>query len=159
MNKSIIFIFLFIALFPKSITVFSSQLNGSISINSKVPQNLFGTWKVISTQIYSSNPSLFIPLSVDYWTLYKKNDIIFLENPNTNAIASINIQSILGNTITFHKYGENDSEKYTETPTLILNNNTFSGTDKIIIKRYEHNKYLSTDIIEFKINGTKISDN
>ena len=159
MNKFIIFIILFITLFPKSITVFSSQLNGSISINSKVPQNLFGTWKVISTQIYSSNPSLFIPISVDYWTLYKKNDIIFLENPNTNAIASINIQSILGNTITFHKYGENDSEKYTETPTLILNNNTFSGTDKIIIKRYEHNKYLSTDIIEFKINGTKISDN
>ena len=47
----------------------------------------------------------------------------------------------------------------TETPTLTLNGENFSGTDKIVIEKFKNGEKISEDVVIYKITAKKLSGN
>ena len=45
----------------------------------------------------------------------------------------------------------------TETPIIILNDEKFHGTDKIVLEKYKDNKKISEDIVIYKISANKVT--
>ena len=102
---------------------------------------------------------LFTEKSTDYWNLSKEDDVITLSNPVSGAIASVTVEEVKNNQITFTRRKTDRNENVTETPTLTLNGENFSGTDKIVIEKYQYGEKISEDIVIYKITAKKISGN
>ncbi len=155
--KKIIFLCLFFIFFTISKS-YPEIISGGIEIIEKVPQELFGSWAVSAVQIYTNNPQKYKMMpSLDYWNIYKYNDVLTLENPQSGARASVTVKEINNNTISFTRHSKKINADVTESPTITISGENFFGTDKMIIKNYENNTLISTDVIEFTISGKKIS--
>lgn len=138
--------------------VFSETvIRGGVELSDMVPKGFFGTWKVTSVQTYTNNPLLFTERSTDYWNLSKEDDVITLSNPVSGAVASVTVKDVKNNQITFTRRKKDRNENVTETPTLTLNGENFSGTDRIVIEKYKYGELVSTDIVEYKIDAVKVS--
>ena len=135
----------------------SMTLKTGISLSDQVPKGLFGHWEVTSTIKSSNNPSIFNETSKDFWNLSKIGDVITLSNPISGAEASVTLKEVDGNTITFTHVIEGKSAKMIETPTLRLEGEFFSGTDKIVLERYKYGKKISQDEVIYNITAKKIS--
>ena len=132
-------------------------LQASVSMQDKLPAEFFGTWRVISIQTYCSNPLLNTPYSLDFWNLSRANNVITLTNPQTGAIASVKIDEVQKNTVKFTREEFSDTERVIETPTITINGENFTGTDKIIVENYKFGKLVSTDTWTFTVKAKKIS--
>ena len=149
---------IFLIVLSLCLPVFSETLiRGGVSLSDQVPKGFYGTWKVTSVQTYTNNPALFTERSTDYWNLSKDDDVITLSNPVSGAIASVTVKAVKNNQITFTRRKKDRNENVTETPTLTLNGENFSGTDRIVIEKYKYGELVSTDIVEYKIDAVKIS--
>ena len=132
-------------------------LKTGISLSAQVPNGFFGSWEITSTMQYSNNPSVFNEKSIDYWNLSKHGDVITLSNPMSGAEASVTIEEVNGNKITFTHITQNKTAKMTEKPTLMLNGEIFSGTDKIVLEKFKYGEKISEDIVIYKITAKKLS--
>lgn len=137
--------------------VAETVIRGGVELSDRVPKGFFGTWKVTSVQTYTNNPMLFTERSTDYWNLSKEDDVITLSNPVSGAIASVTVKEVKNNQITFTRRKTESNENVTETPTLTLNGENFSGTDRIVIEKYKYGELISTDIVEYRIDAVKVS--
>ncbi len=156
--KKLILLCLISTLILINYPVSAQVIKGEVSILEKIPQGLYGSWIVHGVPIYSNTNSFSAP-SVDYWNIYRNNDVITLENPETNARASVTIDTVNNNTIKFTRKSDTTEEKTIETPTITINGENFWGTDKIVIKKYKDNKQIKTEITLFSIKGIKIGGN
>ncbi len=138
-------------------TVIAVTLKTGISLSNQVPSGFFGSWEITSTIQYSNNPSIFNEKSVDYWNLSKNGDVITLSNPMSGAEASVTVEEVNGNKITFTHVTQNKTAKMTEKPTLTLNGENFSGTDKIILEKFKYGEKISEDVVVYKITAKKLS--
>ena len=155
MKRALIMIFsVFIIGMP---VVAETVIRGGVELSDRVPKGFFGTWKVTSVQTYTNNPMLFTERSTDYWNLSKEDDVITLSNPVSGAIASVTVKEVKNNQITFTRRKTESNENVTETPTLTLNGENFSGTDRIVIEKYKYGELISTDIVEYRIDAVKVS--
>lgn len=132
-------------------------LQAGVSLSDQVPKALFGTWKITSKMTYSNNPDMFNEKSIDFWNLSKSGDVITLTNPISGAQASVTVEDVNGNQVKFTHVTKNKTAKMTETPTLRLNGENFSGTDKIIVEKYKDGKIISKDTVIYSIIAEKIS--
>ena len=135
----------------------SMTLKTGISLSDQVPKGFFGHWEVLSVMNTSNNPNIFNETSKDFWNLSKIGDVITLSNPISGAEASVTIEEVNGNEITFTHVIEGKNAKMIETPTLKLEGENFSGTDKIVLERYKYGKKISQDVVIYKITAKKIS--
>ena len=149
--SAIVSVFLFLPAFSQTV------IKGGVALSDRVPKGFFGTWKVTSVQTYTNNPMLFTEKSTDYWNLSKEDDVITLSNPVSGAIASVTVKEVKNNQITFTRRKTDRNENVTETPTLTLNGENFSGTDRIVIEKYKYGRLVSTDIVEYRIKAVKVS--
>lgn len=133
----------------------SQTIQGGVSVLEQVPQALYGSWSVTSVQVYTSNPEYFALPNVDYWNIYRHADVLTLENPQTNASASVTLNTVKNNTITFTRKSSKKESEITETPTITIDGENFWGTDKMIIKKYKNTTLLKTDVVEYTIRGRK----
>lgn len=131
-------------------------LRGGVSLASQVPQGFFGKWKVNSELVHTTSMEFFAPYSIDQWTMMRSGDTITLENPESGAIASVTVNQVKGNTITFTRTKKDQYEEMTETPTITLVGENFYGTDKITIKKYKYNTLVKQDVVEFIVRGEKL---
>lgn len=146
----------FILFFCVQISVLAMPLSGGISID-EAPSELYGSWAVSSIQIYTNNPSKYnAPPSIDYWNIYTNSNVITLENPQSNAKASVTIDKIKNNTVTFTRKSKKTDKETVESPTITISGENFWGIDKMMIKNYKNGTLISTDVIEFSIRGRKI---
>lgn len=134
-----------------------SVIRGGVSMSDRVPGGFFGTWKVTSVQTYTNNPMLFTERSTDYWNLSKEGDVITLSNPVSGAVASVTVNEVRGDSITFTRKKKDRNENVTETPTLTLKGEKFFGTDRIVIDKYRYGELVSTDIVEYRIDAVRVS--
>lgn len=134
-------------------------LKAGVSLSDKVPTGFFGSWKITSVMTYSNNPKIFNEISTDYWNLSKLGDVITLENPMSGAQASVTIEDVRGNQVKFTHVIKGRSATMTETPTLTLNGENFSGTDKIVVEKYKYGEKISSDVVVYKITAEKLSGN
>ena len=132
-------------------------LNGNISINKDFPEEFYGKWIVKSTLIETNNPELFRSKSADIWEFDRNGETITLSNPVTGAIASITVNEVIGKKAKFTREHASLNNIETETPEVIVEGDSFSGEDKLIIKHLSQGKIYKTDVVKYRVEGKKIS--
>ncbi len=137
--------------------VYGAVIEGSVAMTDKVPNELYGDWRVIATCTKSTNHEMFNTKSLDIWTLSRQDDIITLRNPLSGAKADITVNDVKGKTVKFEKRSSYPDEESIETPILTLNGNYFTGVDRINIKTFKDGKLIKEDFVEYQVRGTKIS--
>ncbi len=157
MKKCITVVFVICALFSGLLNKVQGQtIQGGISMLEKVPLGLYGVWSVTSIQTYTNDSEYLAPLGIDYWNIYRENDVLTLENPKTGAIASVTLNEVKNNTVKFTRKSLKNNEETIETPTITIEEEDFWGTDKIVVKKYKNDILVKTSVIKFTIMGKKV---
>lgn len=159
--KRLLALFLIFLLWLPASSCFAQTmtLKAGVSLSDQVPKGFFGSWRITSVMTYSNNKKIFNEVTTDYWNLSKVDDVITLTNPVSGAEASITVEDVKGNQIKFTHVTKGKNARMTETPSLTLNGENFSGTDKIVIEKYKYGEKISEDIVIYKITAQKISGN
>jgi len=131
-------------------------LNAGISID-KVPQELYGNWRVKSQLISTNSEGLFKENCVDLWNLSKVGNVLTLDNPFSGAHASIVINEVDGRLIKFQKIGDYDEKKLTDTVQLNLGKETFTGINNLKFDTVSEGHVTKTEWATYKLSGEKIS--
>ena len=111
------------------------RLTGGVSID-EVPKALYGSWRVVAKLRETNNYSTFKPQSVDMWTLSRVGNQVTLSNPFSGANATISIKTVMGNLIVFSKKSPYGDKELTDTITIRLDNNTFSGVNTLTLESF-----------------------
>ena len=137
----------------------AETIKAGISIE-HVPKALYGSWRVSAMLDRINAPRTFKPQSLDFWNLSRLGDIIELNNPMSGANAEISVQTVEGNIVVFSKRLPYDDNKIlTDTVTIRLNQNTFSGINQLKLEHFSliDNHLMKTQTATYHIKGEKIS--
>ena len=137
----------------------ATVIESGISID-HIPKALFGSWRVNAKLEQTNSPQTFRPQSIDFWELSRIGDTIKLNNPYSGANAEISVQTIEGNLVVFSKKLPYDNNKIlTDTVTLRLNENNFSGINSLKLETFSliDNHLLKTETASYRITGEKLS--
>ena len=133
-------------------------LKAGVSVND-IPKAFFGSWRVIAKLEDSNSYGTFKPQSIDFWTLSRVGDKVTLSNPFTGANAEVSLKTVEGNLIVFSKKAPYDNKMMTDTITLRLSDNNFSGINTLSLESYSlvDNHLMKTETARYVIKGEKIS--
>ncbi len=135
----------------------SKVIQGSVSMVDRIPDELFGTWKVFSVRVKTNNPEEFGESGVDIWNLSRSGNVITLMNPVSGARASVLVSDVSGNTVRFQKVSKDRDKESIETPVITVEDNNFYGIDKISVKKYKDGSLFQEDNVEYKVKAIKMS--
>ena len=155
MKKIFLLIFMFFAIQ----TAQAAVLEAGVSVE-EIPEAFFGSWRVRATLENTNSYSTFKPQSMDFWNLSKVGDRVVLDNPFSGANAEISVQTIEGNLVVFSKKLPYDGNKVlTDTVTLRLGENEFSGINSLTLESYSlvDNHLMKTETAIYQIKGEKIA--
>lgn len=141
------------------ISVQSEPLKVGVSKIDMLPDDFFGSWRVVAKIDKQSGSVYFKPNTIDLWNLSRKGDVINLNNPFTGASASVKLEHVDGNIIRFTKVGDFDNKKLTDTVDLKLNGDTFTGINTLKLETFStyDNSLIKTDTALYILKGEKIS--
>ena len=133
-------------------------LSAGVAVN-EIPKTFFGTWRVTAKLEDSNSYKTFKPKSVDMWNLSRVGDVVTLSNPYTGANAQITIKTVEGNLVIFSKKAPYDNKLLTDTVSIRLDKNTFSGINTLILESYSlvDGHVIKTENARYIINGEKIA--
>lgn len=133
-------------------------LNAGVSIND-IPKAFFGSWRVSAKLEDTNSYGTFKPVSVDLWNLSRVGDKITLSNPFSGANAEISVKTVEGNLIVFSKKAPYDNKILTDTVTLRLSDNSFSGINDLTLESFSlvDNHLMKSEHAKYIIKGEKIS--
>ena len=133
-------------------------LNAGVSIND-IPKAFFGSWRVSAKLEDTNSYGTFKPVSVDLWNLSRVGDKITLSNPFSGANAEISVKTVEGNLIVFYKKAPYDNKILTDTVTLRLSDNSFSGINDLTLESFSlvDNHLMKSEHAKYIIKGEKIS--
>ena len=133
-------------------------LSAGVSVN-EVPQAFYGSWRITAKLDDTNSRGTFKPQSVDMWNLSRVGDKITLSNPFTGANAYISVKTIEGNLIVFSKKAPYDNKILTDTVSLRLDGNTFSGINDLTLESYSlvDNHLMKIERAKYIIKGEKIA--
>ena len=153
--KKILFLIIsfFVMLIPPCL---AQVIEGGVSMSDQVPTGFFGDWRVVSVCTKSTDKELYGTKSIDIWTLSRQGDIITLRNPISGARADITVNDVKGTTVKFEKRNYYPDEESIETPILTLQNDNFTGVDRIRIKTLKNGELIKEDYVEYEVRGTKM---
>ena len=140
-------------------TAQAAVLEAGVSVE-EIPEAFFGSWRVRATLENTNSYSTFKPQSMDFWNLSKVGDRVVLDNPFSGANAEISVQTIEGNLVVFSKKLPYDGNKVlTDTVTLRLGENEFSGINSLTLESYSlvDNHLMKTETAIYQIKGEKIA--
>ncbi len=155
--KKVILLTIFNIISAVFLTANAAVIEGSVAMTDRVPNELYGDWRVVATLVKSTNQNMFDTKSLDIWTLSRQGDIITLRNPLSGAKADITVNDVKGKTVKFEKRSSYPDEVSIETPILTINGDYFTGVDRINIKTFKDGKLIKEDYVEYQVRGTKIS--
>lgn len=156
MKKFLILLISFFTILSASAEEFT--LNAGVSIN-EIPKTFYGSWRVSAKLDNTNSYGTFKPASTDFWTLSREGDKITLSNPFSGATADISIRSVEGNLIVFSKKAPYDNKVLTDTVTLRLSENRFSGINDLTLESFSlvDNHLMKSEHAKYIIKGEKIS--
>ena len=156
MKKFLILLISFFTILSASAEEFT--LNAGVSIN-EIPKTFYGSWRVSAKLDNTNSYGTFKPASTDFWTLSREGDKITLSNPFSGATADISIRSVEGNLIVFSKKAPYDTKVLTDTVTLRLSENSFSGINDLTLESFSlvDNHLMKSEHAKYIIKGEKIS--
>ena len=155
--KKFVILILMLLLVPTALAQ-DYTLKAGVSVND-VPKALFGSWRVNAKLDDTNSYGTFKPNSVDFWTLSRVGDKITLTNPFTGATADVSLNAVEGNVIVFLKKAPYDNKMLTDTITIRLTDNTFSGINTLKLESFSlvDNHLMKTETARYNISGEKIS--
>ncbi len=155
--KKFVILILMLLLVPTALAQ-DYTLKAGVSVND-VPKALFGSWRVNAKLDDTNSYGTFKPNSVDFWTLSRVGDKITLTNPFTGATADVSLKAVEGNVIVFSKKAPYDNKMLTDTITIRLTDNTFSGINTLKLESFSlvDNHLMKTETARYNISGEKIS--
>ena len=151
------FILLLILFFTNLVQ--ASVLEAGVSVD-HVPKALYGSWRVKAKLDKTNSPATFRPQSIDFWNLSRVNDTIKLDNPFSGASAEISVQTVEDEIVVFSKkLPYQDNKLLTDTVTLRLKENEFSGINTLTLESFSliDNHLMKTETATYHITGEKIS--
>ena len=133
-------------------------LSAGVVIND-IPKAFFGSWRITAKLVDTNSYGIFKPTSVDMWNLSRVGDRIMLSNPFSGANAEISVKAVEGNLVVFSKKAPYDNKVLTDTVTLRLSDNTFSGINDLTLESFSlvDNHLMKTEHAKYKMSGEKIS--
>lgn len=133
-------------------------LSAGVSVN-EVPKAFYGSWRITAKLDNTNSRGTFKPQSIDMWDLSRIGDKITLSNPFTGANADISVQTVEGNLIVFSKKEPYDNKILTDTVTLRLEGNSFSGINDLTLESYSSvdNHLMKIERAKYIIKGEKIA--
>lgn len=154
--KFIKWILAFFIIFISTSAVMSQVLKTGISM---VPRAFFGSWRVVSNLIETDSSGLFKDKGVDLWNISRENDVITLSNPFSGATAQIKINSVNENKIVFTKSGSYDNKLLTDTVSININGDNFTGFDVLKLDTISDvsGKIIKSETAKYAIKGEKIA--
>ena len=156
------FLLLFLLIFiPYLSPVYADDnvtLTTGIAIN-QVPKTFYGSWRIEAKLEHASNYGIFKPQSVDMWNLSRIGDTVTLSNPFTGATAEIELRTVEGNLIVFSKKAPYDNKMLTDTVSLRLDKNTFTGINTLTLESFSlvDGHLLKSENARYIIKGERIS--
>ena len=155
MKKLITFLLLFFSItFVNALeTVPTAEIHAK-----DVPDELFGSWRVISKLDSTNSYLTFKPQSADIWNISKNGDAIILENFYTGAKAEVSVKAVEGSLVVFSKINPYDNKIYTDTIRIRLGKGSFTGINTAVLESFSliDNHLLKTEIARYHIKGEKI---
>ncbi len=141
------------------ISTCAETLQAGVSKIDMLPDDFFGSWRVVAKIDKQSGSTNFKPNTIDLWNLSRSGDVINLNNPFTGASASVKLEHVEGNIIRFSKVGDFDNKKLTDTVDLKLNGDTFTGINSLKLETFStyDNSLIQTDTALYILKGEKIS--
>ena len=133
-------------------------LSTGVSIN-EIPKAFFGSWRVTAKLVDTNSYGTFKPQSADLWNLSRVGDKITLSNPFSGANAEISVKTVEGNLVVFSKRAPYDNKVLTDTVTIRLSGNSFSGINYLTLESYSlvDNHLMKTEHAKYTIKGEKFS--
>jgi hypothetical protein len=133
-------------------------LSAGVSVN-QIPKTFYGTWRITAKLDDTNSYGTFKPQSVDMWTLSRINDVITLSNPFSGAKAEIQLKAVEGNLVIFSKKAPYDNKMLTDTVSIRLDKNNFSGINELVLESFSlvDGHLLKTEKARYIIKGEKIS--
>lgn len=152
-------LFLLICLLFLGVSAIAETFEAGVSKIDMIPDDFFGSWRVVAKIDKQSGSVYFKPNTVDLWNLSKHGNVINLNNPFTGASGSVTLEHVEGNIIRFTQVGDYDNKKLTDTVDLKLNGDTFTGINSLKLETYStyDNSLLKTDTALYILKGEKIS--
>ena len=160
MIKNIFLFFIFIAFWV--LPCFAEDevviLKTGISLEEKLPDTFWGTWRIKSVLVEASKNGYFKPNNIDLWNISKKDSVITLENPFSSARASITLKEVNGNKVVFEKVGNYNNQKLYDVVELTLEKTTFTGFNYLTLVTISDidGSILSTTTAKYSLSGDKI---
>ncbi len=156
--KLLILLLISVIMFAPVMSEETYTLQAGVSID-KVPKAIFGSWRVNAKIVEASDYKLFKPKSTDLWNLSRVGNVLNLSNPFTGASADVSINAAQGNVVSFTRIVDFDNKKLTDSVTIRLNNNTFSGINDLKLEEFSlvDGHKMKSNTARYEISGEKIS--
>ena len=137
----------------------AETLKAGIELDNYVPETFFGTWRVAAKLVKTDSHKLFKDSTIDLWNISKSGDVITLENPVTNATASITVTKANNSSVTFEKVSGNDVKKMHDKVELNIRKDSFDGVNYITLKTYsaDGKTVEKVETAKYSLYGEKIS--
>lgn len=125
----------------------------------EVPNEFFGTWRVVAKRAETDNPARFREKTIDLWNIFEYGNVIKLSNPFSGASAQINVKSSEGKRVEFSKTGKYDNQILTDTVSITIVGDTFTGTDTLKLDTLSDidGSVRKSCTAKYKITGEKIA--
>lgn len=155
----LIFISLFLFLLPSFAEENTLMLKTGISLDEKLPDSFWGTWRIKSFLIETNKSGYFKANNIDLWNISRSDGVITLENPFSGAKASITLKEVDGNRVVFEKVGNYNNQKLYDVVELNLDKMTFTGFNylKLVTVSDVDGRILNTSNAKYSLIGDKIS--
>lgn len=152
-----IVLFIFLLLFVPLAVFGETLLKGQVT---QVPQGFFGVWRVTSKLVDTDSPAVFKNSGIDLWNISRLNDVIYLSNPFSGATAEVEVNKADREKIIFTKNGKYDNKILTDTVSIIMKENSFTGIDELELKTISdiNGKIMKTERAKYSVSGEKISE-
>jgi hypothetical protein len=125
----------------------------------KVPENFFGSWRVIAKRIETDSPETFKEKTIDLWNISQSNDVIKLCNPFSGAEAELTIEKSANGKIEFTKRGKYNNKILTDSVIILIQGDTFTGIDTLRLDTISDvdNSIRKTATAKYSIKGERLS--
>lgn len=137
----------------------AETLKAGIEMDDYIPETFYGTWRVAAKLVNTDSHKLFKDSTIDLWNISRSDNVITLENPTTNATASITVTKADNNGVTFEKITGNDSKKLYDRVELNMKKNSFDGVNYITVKTFSSDgkSVVKVETAKYSLYGEKIS--
>lgn len=140
---------------PKRVLTMRAPLTATVSKTLYLPPAMYGQWSVTGN-LMNTNVSDTYPVSNNIWLLERVGDEVIITNPENGASASINVTEADGNSATFLKRNSLGRVTVSETVTITVDGDRFSGQNLMKREYMKDGQVTKTQFALFHLNGVRL---